>query len=230
MRVAAIQSSYIPWKGYFDIIHDVDAFIFYDDLQYTKRDWRSRNSIKTPSGLQWLTIPVGGSTDRLICDVAIEDSSWQQNHWTRLKHSYGRAPYFSYYAPLLEEVYLAQRWSNLSVLNQQVTMRIARECLNITTRFLDSREFEAQGRKLDRLVDLVVKAGASHYISGPSARSYIDMAPFDAAGITVEFKDYGNYPEYEQLHPPFSHQVSVLDLLFHVGPNAPWYIWGWRGS
>ena len=230
MRVAAIQSSYIPWKGYFDIIHDVDTFIFYDDLQYTKRDWRSRNRIKSASGPQWLTIPVGGRTDRLICDVAIEDPDWQKNHWGRLKQSYGRTPHFPRYAPLFEEIYLGQQWGNLSLLNQQLIQRIARDCLGIRTCFADSRQFVAEGRKLDRLIDLLKKAGASHYISGPSARAYIDPLQFEAAGIALEFKEYGNYPEYGQLYPPFTHEVTVLDLLFHEGANAPWYIWGWRGN
>ena len=230
MRVAVIQSNYIPWKGYFDIIHDVDVFIFYDDLQYTKNDWRNRNQIKSSHGLQWLTIPVGQRSDRLICDVQIADSGWQKKHWEKLRHSYARAPFFSRYAPFLEDIYLDAHWDNLSVLNQSLITRIAGECLGIPTRFRDSREFSPEGRKLDRLVDLLRKAGATHYISGPSARAYIEPEQFERAGIGLEFKDYGSYPEYEQLHPPFTHAVSVLDLLFHAGPEAPWYIWGWRGN
>ena len=57
-KVAILQSNYIPWKGYFDIINMVDEFILFDDMQYTKRDWRNRNIIKTAAGLKWLTIPV----------------------------------------------------------------------------------------------------------------------------------------------------------------------------
>src|SRR5690349_15770355 len=112
MRVAVIQSNYIPWKGYFDIIHDVDVFIFYDDLQYTKNDWRNRNQIKSSYGLQWLTIPVGQRSDRLICDVQIADSGWQKKHWEKLRHSYARAPFFSRYAPFLEDIYLDAHWDN----------------------------------------------------------------------------------------------------------------------
>ena len=59
-KVAILQSNYIPWKGYFDIIASVDEFIIFDEMQYTTRDWRNRNRIKTQNGLKWLTIPVNG--------------------------------------------------------------------------------------------------------------------------------------------------------------------------
>ena len=57
-KVLITQSNYIPWKGYFSAISKVDVFVVYDEMQYTKRDWRNRNLIKTPNGLKWLSIPV----------------------------------------------------------------------------------------------------------------------------------------------------------------------------
>jgi hypothetical protein len=71
MTAVVLQSSYIPWRGYFDLIHDADVFVFYDDVQYTVNDWRNRNRIKTANGVVWLTIPVGNQNDRRICDVAL---------------------------------------------------------------------------------------------------------------------------------------------------------------
>lgn len=226
--VAVIQSNYIPWKGYFDIIHDVDTFVFYDDVQFTVRDWRNRNIVKTAQGPRWLTVPVGASRNRLVCDVGISDPLWGPAHWTALKHHYGRAPHFGRYAPMLEEVYLQRRWTNLSELNQHMTRLIARDCLGITTEFRDSREFGSTGCRQERLIDLLTRAGADVYVSGPAARSYVDERRFAEAGITVVWKDYAGYPPYPQFHPPFTHQVTILDLLFHVGPAASGYVWGWR--
>ncbi|HEU5201697.1 MAG TPA: WbqC family protein, partial [Nitrospira sp.] len=91
-RVAICQSNYLPWKGYFDLIHDVDVFVFYDDVQYTKNDWRNRNKIKTPQGVQWLTIPVGSHCHCRICDVSLQDSYWQKQHWKTLVQRYRKAP------------------------------------------------------------------------------------------------------------------------------------------
>lgn len=228
MRVAIIQSNYIPWKGYFDIIRDVDTFVFLDDVQFTVRDWRSRNRVKTKDGLKWLTVPVGSDTRRLIHEVAIPDHGWQQEHWGIIRQNYAKAPFFGQYRELFEDFYLGRRWTSLSEMNQHLTQRIARECLGITTTFRDSREFEVQGRKLDRLLDLIRQTGATSYLSGPSARDYIDDARFEEAGIALSYKDYAGYPEYPQLYPPFEHAVSVLDVLFNVGPDAPHYLWGWR--
>lgn len=228
--VAVLQSNYLPWKGYFDIANDVDLFVFYDDVQYTKNDWRNRNRIKTPDGSRWLTIPVGVREDRLICEVEIADARWQRSHWERLRQQYGRAPHFGVYKGLLEHVYLGRRWSSLSDLNQYLVRTIAQDLLGVSTRFMDSRALGAVGAKLDRLLDLLVKCQASRYVSGPAAKDYIDPQRFEALGIELVWKDYAGYPEYPQAHPPFEHAVTVLDLLFHTGPDAPWHIWGWRSQ
>jgi len=227
-KVAIIQSSYIPWKGYFDIIHDVDEFIFLDDVQFTSRDWRSRNRIKAAGGTHWLTVPAGANRNRLICEVALDDPAWQEKHWKTLCHSYSRAPFFRQYAPFFEELYLGQAWANLSEMNQSMTQRIARELLGIRTTFTDSRSYAAQGAKLDRIIDLLRLSGATSYLSGPLAANYLEPPKFAALGMDLQLKDYTDYPEYPQLYPPFEHAVSVLDLIFNAGPRAPEYIWGHR--
>jgi hypothetical protein len=228
MKVAVIQSNYIPWKGYFDIIHDVDVFVFHDDLQYTKNDWRNRNRIKTSGGPAWLTIPVGTSEHRLICDVEIKDPSWQKKHWDKIKTNYARAPHLSAYSDFLKEIYVERTWTNLSDLNQELIVRIAREFLGITTQFRDSRGVKPEGAKQERLLDLLKKVGATSYVSGAAAKDYIEPHRFEEAKIELSWKDYSGYPEYPQLHPPFEHGISILDLLLMTGRDAPQYIWGWR--
>ena len=227
-KVAIIQSNYIPWKGYFDIIHDVDLFLFCDDLQYTKKDWRNRNRIKTTSGTRWLTVPVGDSLKRNICDVRLAGNAWQKKHWEALKQAYARTRYFNTYREFFEHVYLGKQWTNLSELNQALIVSIAKDLLGITTAFGDSREYHTEGKKLDRALDLLRQVNAGVYVSGPAARSYIDEQRFADAGIALIYKDYAGYPEYPQSYPPFDHAVTVLDLLFHCGDDAPHYIWGWR--
>lgn len=227
-KVAVLQSNYIPWKGYFDIIHDVDLFIFYDDVQFTKNDWRNRNKIKVPGGTSWLTIPVGTSLERLICEVDIPAGPWAEKHWKTLKQHYCRAPYFEKYQGFFEQVYRGRQWESLSELNQYLIRHIARDFLGIGTEFQDSREYRTTGVRLDRLLDLLRQAGAGLYVSGPAARNYIDPQAFARAGIELVYKDYSGYPEYPQFYPPFDHYVTILDLLFHAGPDAPRYIWGWR--
>jgi len=229
-KVAVIQSNYIPWKGYFDIIHDVDLFIFYDDVPYTKNDWRNRNKIKSRQGLHWLTIPVGSRNERLINEVEIEDSSWTRKHWETLKQSYSKAPYFDQYKEFFECFYLGAKWKNLSELNQYLIKTISREFLGINTNFMDSRDLHPEGQKLDRLLDLLLKAGADRYLSGPAAKSYIDETRFTDVGIEIVYKDYSGYPEYPQVFPPFEHAVSILDVLFNCGPRASDHIWGWRAG
>lgn len=226
-RVGIIQSNYLPWKGYFDIIHDVDEFVFLDVVQYTKNDWRNRNRIKTAHGPRWLTIPLGAHEHRRICDVELPAGNWVREHWRRLELSYASTPYFELYRAPLQDIYLGREWRFLSDLNQHLIRTIA-QWLGITTRFRDLRELVLSGRRQERVLEILQHTGADLYVSGPSARSYIDPQRFVEAGIELRWKEYGDYPEYPQLHPPFAHEVTVLDLLFHTGPEAPRYIWGWR--
>jgi hypothetical protein len=227
-RVAVIQSNYIPWKGYFDIIHDVDVFLFYDDVQFTKNDWRNRNKIKTAQGLCWLTIPVGHREDRLINEVKIEDESWNKKHWQTIKESYSKTPYFKQYSDFFEHIYLGMKWNNLSEFNQFLIKTISKEFLGINTCFEDSRDYHAEGHKLERLIDLLLKVKTELYVTGPTAKGYLDVNRFKDLGMELVFKDYSRYPEYPQRFPPFEHTVSILDLLFNCGPQASYYIWGWQ--
>ncbi|QHC05392.1 hypothetical protein GRQ40_16640 [Anoxybacillus sp. PDR2] len=227
-KIAIIQSNYIPWKGYFDIINDSDIFIFLDDVQYTNRDWRNRNKIKTIHGLKWLTIPVGSDTNRLICDVSIESSRWQKEHWETIKYCYSKAKYFNLYKDFFEDLYCSRVWTNLSELNQYIITHISKDILGINTKFFNSKDLNCKGKKQEKLINLIKKVEGNLYISGPSAQNYIDDLMFVKNQIQLVYKDYFGYPEYEQFYPPFEHGVTILDLIFHTGPDAPYYIWGWR--
>lgn len=227
MKVAVLQSNYLPWRGYFDIIHDVDTFVFYDDVQYTVNDWRNRNRIKSANGPVWITVPVGNQNDRRICEVELRDEGWTRKHWRTIEQAYARAPHFPAISGFLGGIY-ARRWTSLSELNQTLVKTIASDVLGIRTAFRDSREFSVDGRKGDRLLRLLMELGATEYVSGPAARDYLDLAAYRDAGISVVWKDYGTYPDYAQLHGPFVPNVSIVDLLANCGPLAPHYIWGYR--
>ncbi|MEO6562288.1 MAG: WbqC family protein [Nitrosospira sp.] len=225
-KVAILQSNYIPWKGYFDLIHDVDLFIFYDDVQYTHSDWRHRNKLLTKNGPQWITIPAGHDLKRLICEVEITDHRWKRQHRSTIEQYYRNAPFFRELQPLLDFLY-ENSITNLSDYNQRAIKHLS-TILGIQTQFTDSRLLAVNDRKTERLIGILKKVGATKYISGPSARNYIDESMFVEAGIELVYKNYPAYPAYPQCFSPFSSFVTVLDLLFNVGPEAPRYIWGWQ--
>ena len=229
MKAAILQSNYIPWKGYFDIINRVDLFIFHDDLKYTKQDWRNRNKIKTPKGTEWLTVACGTNENRLICEVELKDHQWQRKHWNRIVQNYGKAACFDRYRGFFEEFYLENVWKNLSAMNQYLIKAIAREFLSITTEFDDSRRYNLKNHKAERVIELLKKCGADTYISGPSAKTYLTEGMLKEHNISLEWMNYAGYPEYRQFIPPFEHRVSIIDLLFHEGPNAKSFLTGLTG-
>jgi hypothetical protein len=223
-RVAIVQSNYIPWKGYFDLMAAVDEFILYDDMQYTRRDWRNRNQIKTPQGLQWLSVPVQvkGRYHQTIRETLIDGEAWATDHWKTLQQNYRRAPHFETAAGWLEPYY-RQRYTHLVELNHALLRGIA-AALGISTLIRCSWDYQLAPGKTERLLLLCQQAGATHYVSGPSARGYLDTELFNAAGLSVEWFDYAGYLEYHQLWGDFQHGVSILDLLFNTGPQAATYL------
>jgi len=228
VNVVILQPSYIPWRGFFHQVHKADLFVFYDDVQYDKRGWRNRNRIKTAAGPLWLTIPVlarGAQTEHIpIHQIRVcWDEPWNQAHWKSIQHAYAKAPYFKEYASLLEEMYAAHP-EFLADFTIDLTIALARTLGIGHTRFLRSSELPGvSGTKTTRLLSVLQKVGATHYISGPSAQDYIEEELFQSAGITFEYMRY-QYPEYPQLYPPFDPAVSILDLLFMTGSSALQYI------
>ncbi|KVV12953.1 WbqC family protein [Burkholderia ubonensis] len=223
-RVAILQSNYIPWKGYFDLIAACDEFILYDDAQYTRRDWRNRNQIKTPQGVQWLSVPVKvkGKYHQSIRETEIDGTDWAPQHWKRLQQNYARAPHFARYADTLEALYLGRRYDTLSELNRTLLTWV-NEQLEIGTRISSSSDYDLHGDRTEKLLNLCVQAGATEYLSGPAARSYLDESLFTQANVAVRWFDYPAYPEYPQQWGAFVHGVTVLDVLFNCGPDARRY-------
>ena len=220
-RLAIVQSSYVPWKGYFDLIRACDEFVLLDDVQFTRRDWRSRNRIKTKDGTTWLTVPVQNKGRYLqrIDEVVVSDPDWGIRHWETIRTSYARTPYFAEYAPRFEAIFRHPPSDRLSAINHALITTIC-DALAITTPITWSTDYQAREGRNERLIDLCVQAGATEYLSGPNAAGYLDRDAFATAGVTVVFADYAGYLEYPQPYPPFEHAVSVLDLLFCTGPRA----------
>ena len=222
MKVAINQSNYISWKGYFDMIKSVDLFILYDDVQFTKRDWRNRNKIKTPHGLKWLTIPVNvkGRYFQKINETTVSDKKWNSNHLKTIKGCYSKSEHFLEVFPLIENLYKTANYDMISEINFHFITGIC-EYLGIDTKIVFSSIYDLSvQRKNERLIDICKQAGAKEYISGPLAKDYIEKDKFEASGIKLIWMDYDGYPEYPQLYGDFVHKVSILDVLFNCGKKS----------
>ncbi len=217
MKVVILQSNYIPWKGYFDLIHDADVFVFYDEVQYTKNDWRNRNKIYTKNGLQWLTIPVSAeATKHKISEVRL-NSSWQKLHFKSLQNGYQSAPFYFQLEELMEDYLLKHTWQSLSEVNHYLITQISRK-IGIHTQFKNSTDFNLEGNRVEKLISILQQIGATEYITGPAASSYLEnySSLFTANNILLTYKKYPNYKPYVQLAQPFESNVSILDLIAHV--------------
>ncbi|MFT4680707.1 MAG: hypothetical protein ACI9YU_000537 [Flavobacteriales bacterium] len=225
MKLAVSQSNYVPWKGYFDLISKADIFLIYDEVQYTKNDWRNRNLIKTRKGTEWLTIPVKqDALDQKIFETKVAFHKWNKKHLGSLQANYAKAESFKEVNNMVFDWYGIQS-DSLTEINTHFLRNIC-EYLEIRTKIVDSRDLSLVGDRNDRLLDACSKVGANTYISGPAAKTYLDVDRFSQQQINVEWMEYSGYEEYSQLYSPFAHGVSILDLIFNKGENAKDYFKG----
>lgn len=216
--VVILQPGYLPWLGFFEQMYKSDIFVFYDDTQYTRRDWRSRNRIKTANGVKWLTVPatVTGQS-MLIKDARIADKKWQKKHLLSLHLNYARAPFYDMIYPQLEEV-INQDWEFLNDLDVALIKRI-NEILHLEREIYLSSRLNIQGQRSGKLLKICQFFDAELYLSGVAATTYLDVEIFTKNKISVEFQKY-DHPVYNQLWGNFVPYLSVIDLLFNHGPDS----------
>ena len=218
--IAILQSNYLPWKGYFDILATVDTFVVYDIVQYTKNDWRNRNRIKTPNGSRWLTVPVRHrELGQRIDEVEVNDPEILHKHWMTIEQNYRKAPCFKQVRDQVRPLFDRTAPALLSDLNVDL-LRAFCDILGIDTPIVSASDFQLGEDRNQRLVEICQQLDADRYLSGPSARSYLDESLFADAGIQVDWMGYEGYAEYDQPHPPFEHGVSIVDLVLSAGPRA----------
>ena len=219
MRVGVIQSSFLPWRGYFDFIASVDLFVFYDDVQYSKGSWRNRNRIKCYDGTRWLTVPVRHrALSQLIVETEIDDGKdWRASHLRTWHSEYTDTPFLGEVLELLGEMGQGED-RTISQLNIRLTRAIC-AFLDIDTPTVLSTDLNLEGIRTDRLINLLRAVGGTTYLSGPSADSYLEKGKFREAGICLEYKSY-DYAPYPQAWGPFEGAVSVLDLIANCGQQS----------
>lgn len=211
------------------MIHQVDTFVFLEDVQYTEHDWRNRNKITNKDGIRWITVPVKHSNKKgqKIYEAEINDKiNWQRKHYNSFELNYIKSPYFKEYKWIIEDLYKNNKWSKISEFNIYA-IKLISKVLGIETQFVNSLDLCSQGIKDDKIINICTKLGVDSYLSGPAAKDYIVPEKFKEAGIKLEYIRY-EYPRYKQIYEPFNHYVTILDLIFNCGPDASYYIWGWR--
>jgi len=231
-KVIITQSNYIPWKGYFTTMKKATHIVLYDDMQYTKRDWRNRNKIISPTGPIWLSTPVEvkGKYHQKINETKVRDTSWSITHWNKILQNYRNAPHFKEYSQHFEGLYLEtlKESDHISDINH-ILLRRCIDLLDIDIEIIDSREFILRGDKTEKLINICKDLEADEYFTGPSAKSYMDESAFTDSNIKLTYYDLDNFPEYKQMWNGFEHQVSILDMFFNLGDDTVKYF-NWEAT
>jgi len=223
---AILQPHYIPWIGYFSMISRVEKFIFLDNVQYIKREWKNRNKIRkhsTSNSAKWLSVPVTKATkSNLIKEVKISyEFDWVTEHLNSVKETYKKTKYFDEVFGIFEKI-ISDKEIFLSELNIKFIKEICKY-VNIKSDFILSSELLAQGKKDYKLLDICKKVNSSFYLANNSTLEYLKTDIFSKNNIIVEPQNY-NHPTYEQFFDNkqvvWVGNLSVLDLLFNYGSGS----------
>ena len=221
MKCVVLQSNYIPWKGYFNLIDSADIFCFYDEVKYTKNDWRNRNKIIGANGSFWLTIPIDKKSVKLkISEVEFNNYDWAEKHLSSIEQNYSKSPNKSSILNLLEPIYKSAETLSLSQFNQNLIIEISKY-IGINTKFINSSAYKLEGERIERLVQLIIDIGGTTYISGPAAKGYLSESEnsFEDRGIELSYMQYGPYKKYPQKLDLFEDYISIIDVLMNVEKN-----------
>lgn len=221
MRVAIHQPNYIPWIGYFYKMILCDIFIILDDVQYPKNSFVNRNKIKTPTGPQWLTVPVKPSLGTLINAVDITTPGWNEKHIKTLTSFYTKARYFENYADKIFTI-LQKNFISLSELNIALIRQVV-EWLEIKCQFILASQLNSKQASDNKLIELIQQVNGHTYISGAGGKHYQDENKFKHNNIHLKYYNFMP-PQYPQLWGEFAPGLSILDLLFNCGPESINYL------
>jgi len=222
-KIIITQSNYIPWKGYFTTMKKASHIILYDDAQYTRRDWRNRNKIITPSGPTWLSIPIDvkGKYHQKVNEAKVKSNDWPTDHWNKIVQNYRNAPCFKAYSHHFEDLYLdkLKYYEYLTDINRLMLQKSI-DLLGIDIEILDSRQLNIRGGKTEKLINICRDLNADEYFTGPAARGYMEEGLFPQNNIKLTYYDLDNFPTYKQRWEGFDHHVSILDMFFNLGKDT----------
>lgn len=231
--VVISQPMYFPWVGQLEQLRLSDAFVFYDDVQFSRGGFSNRVQIKTAAGIRWLTVPLKDfHLGQLIQEVQINNgTNWQRSHRDSFRQAYARAPFLQDALDLLDSVF-DQKCGNLAELSMASTIALATYFdLDAGRAFPCSSGLDIAGHSTRRVIDVCLNQKAKVYLTGHGARNYLDCQAFEDSGVDVSYIAYG-LTSYVQLHGSFTPYVTALDLVANCGRQGREWIVGrpvpWR--
>ncbi|HEV8646187.1 MAG TPA: WbqC family protein [Burkholderiales bacterium] len=216
-----MQPTYFPWAGYFNLIAQVDVFVFLDDAQYEKSSWQNRNRILLNGQPHWLTVP--GHRNHLgqsIIEIGIDDKrNWRDKQFRLLQQAYTHHPYVDEMLAAAG-IILDRNLGNLAELNIRIVTHLMHE-FDIATRILRSSTLDLPGKRTERLVKICEHLGCTEYVAPIGSTEYLAEDGFtEMTSISLLFNSY--VPDaYSQVgSKSFVSHLSILDVLANIGKKA----------
>ena len=222
--VAIIQSHYVPWAGFFDLIGGCTDVVILDSVAFSKNSFFNRNRLAGPNGDFWITIPVvtHGREGQSISEVKVQDAKWASKHAKSVEQSLCRSPFYAEYSASWLSVYQECFSSNsLSEINRLWLDCVVNQ-LNLKVKIHNDTDLViSETEKTERLIQLCQQLNADVYRTGPRGLAYLDISRFNSTGTSVEVIEYSDYYPYRKARDSQVEPVSILDNLANLGPATP---------
>ena len=219
MKAAVHQPQYFPYPGFFHKLSLSDVYVIMDDVQYDKR-FTNRNRIIWPNGSLWLSVPIN-KEQKFLPNLDIEinnEVNWREDHLKKIKFAYRKSKFFHLYEPYFEQLY-SREWTKLFDLDYETLKQII-SWLGLKVEIIRESTLNVNSKSTQRLIDACKAVGADTYVSGMGAVDYMDVGLFEKNNVKVEFQKYVQLPYPQHLSATFIPNLSIIDLLANVGPDA----------
>jgi hypothetical protein len=218
MKTAIMQPYLFPYMGYFQLIHAVDQFVIYDDVNYIKNGWINRNQYLVNGQKKIFTLSLNkASSFKLIKDTYILDD---ENHRLRKKilktlaMAYSKAPFYKMIFDLIEEIILYPN-NNIAAYNENSIRKIC-SYLNIKTSLLISSALNMETLFVaqERVIEICLSLGTTLYINAIGGKSLYNQADFNKKGLELRFlRSNSDRIHYHQFNDKFVPGLSIIDVL-----------------
>ena len=189
-----MQPAFLPWQGYFGLVAAADVFVVLDDFQFQRHSFQHRNRVRLADGTEtWISVPVAHPRDGAFPTLAeaapVVDAKWRRRLKATLDQGYGRATHHAALRPAIDE-WIDTPFPSVADMNTAF-IRLVATLLGFEPQWRRSSEVGSSGRRSERVLDLLRRAGARTYLCARGSFAYMDEdGLFPVDDVEVVFQDF----------------------------------------
>ncbi len=214
-KIAIMQPYFFPYIGYFQLIHSVDEFVIYDNIEFTKKGWINRNRILVNGVDAYITLPLKKDLDFLHVKNRFLADTWdieRKKMLNRIVESYRKAPFFKETYEIVERCIMFEDRNLFNFIFHSVQILV--NYLDIDTKLTVSStlSIDHQLKSEDKVIAICKEQLAGIYINSVGGVGLYNKERFRSHNLELQFQKSNNI-DYKQFNNEFVPWLSIIDVM-----------------